>query len=171
MFVQPHAGGVLEVDVPLEQRSYYLAGADQGDNGAPTGFIGIVPAQYAEVESFHLAGKQRTPEYRVWKQTMAERLVQIFRQSCPELSQFEVLDLATPLTLRDFSSAPNGAIYGVARSVGQYNPLPVTRQTGLFLAGQGIAACGLMGTVVSSYLACGSILGHDFLRGELKKWS
>ncbi|MCK4502784.1 MAG: hypothetical protein KAU22_07085, partial [Desulfuromonadales bacterium] len=64
-----------------------------------------------------------------------------------------------------------GAIYGVARELGQYNPLPVTRLPGLFLAGQAVTVCGLMGTMVSSCLACGSILGHEFLRGELKKWS
>ncbi len=171
LFVQPKDGGVVEIDAPLEQRGFYLAGADQGGKNAPTGLIGIVPAQFSEVECFNLIGKQRSPEYCDWKQMMTEWLTKSFRQSCPELSQFEVLELATPLTLRDYSSAPSGAIYGVARNIGQYNPLSVTRQPGLFLAGQGVAVCGLMGAIVSSYLACGSILGHDFLRGELKKWS
>ncbi len=82
----------------------------------------------------------------------------------------ELVDLATPLTLRDYSMAPEGAVYGVGRLLGQYNPAPVTRLPGLFLAGQGVSVCGLMGTLISGYMACGSILGHEFLRGELKKW-
>lgn len=92
----------------------------------------------------------------------------MFAENCPELAELELLELATPLTLRDYSLAPQGAIYGVGRFIGQYNPHPVTRLPGLFLSGQGIAAPGLLGTVVAAYLTCGSMLGHDLLRGEIK---
>ena len=66
--------------------------------------------------------------------------------------------------------APYGAIYGVGRFAGQYNPQAATRVAGLYLSGQAIAAPGLMGAMVSAYMTCGTILGHDLLRGELKEW-
>ncbi|SDZ76398.1 all-trans-retinol 13,14-reductase [Desulfuromusa kysingii] len=169
MFVQSQAGIFTSTaDQVLEERPFYLAAADQNSNNVIKGLIGIVPAPYSEVESFDLSGKQRTAEYRQWKQEMGARLLRMFYNKCPQLPPLELLDLATPLTLRDYSRAPQGAIYGVGRILGQYNPPPVTRLPGLFLAGQGIAGPGLLGSLVSSYLACGSILGHEVLRGELR---
>lgn len=78
---------------------------------------------------------------------------------------------ATPLTVKDYLKVPSGALYGVKQKVGQYNPIPMTRMGGLFLAGQAVAAPGLLGAMLSGFLACGSILGHDLLRKGLKKCS
>ena len=170
MFVQRQAGIFSGFDRRLEERPFYLAGADQGRRGEITGLIGIVPAHFSEVVGWNGPGKKRTAEYRDWKKGIGERLLKILRNSCPQLANMELVDLATPLTLRDYSMAPEGAVYGVGRLLGQYNPAPVTRLPGLLLAGQGVSVCGLMGTLISGYMACGSILGHEFLRGELKKW-
>jgi len=104
-----------------------------------------------------------------WKKGIAEQLLRLFYRHCPQLPQLELLDLATPLTLHDYSLAPEGAVYGVGRYLGQYNPQPVTRLPGLYLAGQAVAGPGLLGTLVSSYLTCGTILGHEVLRGELRE--
>ena len=169
LFVQPEAGifttGQSE---GLENRPFYLAGADQGDDGKIKGLIGIVPADYSEVSSWNFTGKERSAEYRQWKKDKGQQLLQRFYRHCPQLPQLELLELATPLTLRDYSLAPEGAIYGVGRQLGQYNPQPATRLSGLFLAGQAVAGPGLLGALVSSYLACGTILGHEYLRGELR---
>ena len=169
MFVQPCDGTFSAgVDLPLEQRSFYLAGADQGSGDSIRGLIGIVPADYSEVVSPGFVGKQRTPEYQNWKKSIGLRLLQMLSYNCPQLPPLELLDLATPRTLKDYSRAPQGAIYGVGRNLGQYNPHPVTKLPGLFLAGQAVTGPGLLGTLVSSYLTCGSILGHNYLRGELR---
>ena len=169
LFVQQRVGVFSSVeDCPLEQRSFYLTGADQGQGGAIKGLIGIVPATMAEVPISQLPGEPRSSEYREWKKQLGVRLLRMFRESCPALPPLELLELATPLTLSDYSNAPQGAVYGVGRFLGQYNPHPVTRLPGLFLSGQATAAPGLLGTLVASYLSCGSILGHDYLRGELK---
>lgn len=170
-FVQPHPGIFGGIDRPLEERPVYLAGADQGKGNTIAGLIGIIPAHYSEVELWDRVGKQRTSEYHDWKQGMMERVLQMIRCSCPELSRLELLELATPLTLRDYSRAPEGATYGVGRYLGQYNPQAITKLPGLFLAGQGAMLPGLMGSLLSSYLACGSILGHELLLGELKACS
>ena len=52
--------------------------------------------------------------------------------------------------------------------VGQYNPHPVTRLAGLYLAGQAVVSPGILGAILSGLVACGSILGHDRLRKEIR---
>ena len=169
LFFQPQPGLFPTcADLPLEQRAFYLAGADQGQQGPIRGVIGIVPTQFVEVERWAALPGGRTADYRDWKEHQLERLLRLFRRHCPELGGLEALDLATPLTLRDYALAPQGAIYGVGHYLGQYNPQPATRLPGLYLSGQAVTAPGLLGTVVASYLTCGTILGHDRLRGELK---
>ncbi len=169
LFVQSYAG-VFSPDTerPLEERAFYLTAADQGRGGDSNTLIGIIPASYSEVSEWDHLDKRRSREYQAHKEQIAQRLLALFSKSYPELVDLEVMDLATPLTLRDYSQAPEGALYGVGRFLGQYNPQSVTRLPGLYLSGQAIAAPGLLGTVVASYLTCGSILGHESLRGELK---
>ena len=169
LFVQSQAGiFASDENRPLEERPLYLAAADQGSGDEVNGLIGIVPASYSEVSEWETAEKRRSEGYRLHKQNIAERLLKYIAKNCPELAGLELLELATPLTLRDYSRAPEGAIYGVGRFLGQYNPHSVTRLPGLFISGQAIAAPGLLGTVVASYLTCGAILGHEYLRGEIK---
>lgn len=169
LYVQPQAGLFqTHAELPLEQRAFYLTAADQGRAGALRGLIGIVPAQFAEVTEWATALGGRPAAYRDWKAQQGERLLNLFVRHCPELIGLEAIEVATPLTLRDYSRAPQGAIYGVGHWLGQYNPQPATRLPGLFLSGQAVTAPGLLGTLVASYLTCGTILGHERLRGELK---
>lgn len=169
LFVQSQAGVFTpNTERLLEERPFYLTASGQGQGSQSNTLIGIVPASYAEVAEWDNTGKRRSGKYRAEKEQIAQRLLALFAESCPELADLEILDLATPLTLRDYSYAPQGAIYGVGRFLSQYNPQPVTRLPGLYLSGQAIAAPGLLGTVVAGYMTCGSILGHEHLRGELK---
>ncbi|WP_020677824.1 phytoene desaturase family protein [Geopsychrobacter electrodiphilus] len=171
LFIQQQAGIFgHDAQKPLTERSIYLTAADQGRDGALMGLIGIVPASYAEVAAWDSKDQRHARDYQAHKTAIGETLLRMFAANCPELADLELLELATPLTLRDYSNAPAGAIYGVGRFIGQYNPSPVTRLPGLFLSGQAIAAPGLLGALVASYLTCGSILGHEHLRKELKIW-
>ncbi|MCA1797741.1 MAG: NAD(P)/FAD-dependent oxidoreductase [Geobacteraceae bacterium] len=159
-------------DQPLEQRPLYLtaAGSDAGPDAPASGIIAIVPAHYAEVAAFRRGAFARAPGYAEQKARISAAMCKRIRTCCPEIEGLEALDLATPLTLEDYSMAPHGAIYGVGRFAVQYNPQAATRVAGLYLSGQAIAAPGLMGAMVSAYMTCGTILGHDLLRGELKQW-
>ena len=88
---------------------------------------------------------------------------------CPELrGKVKFIDAATPLSLRDYCHSPYGSMYGAAHTVAQYNPLPATKIKGLLLAGQSIIAPGVMGAVVSAYLTCGFIYGHEKSHEELR---
>jgi all-trans-retinol 13,14-reductase len=89
---------------------------------------------------------------------------------CPELAgQIAYLECATPLTLKEQTNSPYGSLYGAKHRIEQYNPLPLTRLKNLFLAGQSIVAPGVLGAMISSFVACGSIVGHELLRKDLKR--
>jgi all-trans-retinol 13,14-reductase len=160
------------LNLPLEQRPVYLSSAQNDESSDPGRYalIAIVPASYAEVAQFRCGTHKRTRGYTQKKAQISAAICKRISTCCAEIEQLEAVDLATPLTLEDYSVAPQGAIYGVGRFSGQYNPQAVTRVAGLYLTGQAIAAPGLMGAMVSAYMTCGSIMGHDLLRGELKKW-
>jgi all-trans-retinol 13,14-reductase len=170
MFVCPQSGTLqVGLDRPLEERPMYLAGADHCPaTDRVKGVIAIVPTAFDDVADWQNSAGQRCAQYLDWKKQMTQRLLCHVMTSVPELGDLEPLDLATPLTLQDYSRAPQGAIYGVGRVLGQYNPQPQTRLAGLYLSGQAVAGPGLLGTLIAGYYTCGTMIGHELLRGELR---
>lgn len=145
----------------------YLAAAPDG----AAGFQLISPLALNEVAVWQeMRNGERPEEYRVFKVDLLARLQARLREEAPEI-EAEIIDLvgATPLTYRDYVTTPCGSLYGVKHRVGQVNPQPSTRIEGLWLAGQATAAPGVLGAMLSSYLACGTIFGHEPLREELKR--
>jgi all-trans-retinol 13,14-reductase len=163
--------GLRETD-PLENRPLFISCARLKDAGpANHGLTAICPASGSQTNrwSDSMTGK-RPPEYTDYKEGITEKLCQYIAAVCPELiEKISFTDCATALTLRDYSHSPFGSLYGVKHKVGQYNPLPLTKAKGLFLAGQAIAAPGILGAVVSAFLVCGIIIGHHRVLKELKK--
>lgn len=110
--------------------------------------------------------------YEAYKQEMCERILGHLERSCPDFRRKMILvDCSTPHTLKRFTNSPFGSLYGVKHRMDQINPLPVTKLKGLFLAGQSIIAPGILGAMISAFVACGAILGHDDLRKELRSWA
>ncbi|UFS69356.1 NAD(P)/FAD-dependent oxidoreductase [Geomonas sp. RF6] len=154
----------------IEDGPLYLSAAYRNGGSDPAGFLAIFPAKAGETERWGESSLGRRPqEYGAFKSELLERMRGRIEREFPELAAtIEHFEGSTPLTIRDYCSNPGGGLYGVKHMVGQYNPHPVTRVSGLFLAGQGVVAPGLLGAVLSGLLACGSILGHDRLRKDIK---
>ncbi len=164
----------FDIDSHLEERPFYIASTcSQNGNSNRSGFIAICPASIKETRDWEDSFTGNRPdEYRIFKKKIAERILRHVESSCKELrGRVRSIDCSTPLTLRDYTNSPFGSMYGVKHKTEQYNPFPVTRLPGLFLAGQSIMAPGLLGTIISGFVTCGIILGHDYLRGELIKCS
>jgi len=159
---------------PLEARqiNILISESARGEADPVSGFIMIIPASIKEVEPWEDTTRgTRPPEYLSFKEEIKERMLSIIVSCYPELKgKIEAVACSTPLTLRDYSSSPFGSMYGAKHMIEQYNPFPTTKVPGLYLAGQSIVAPGLLGTMISAFLACGNILGHNFIRGELKRW-
>jgi all-trans-retinol 13,14-reductase len=159
---------------PLEERPFNISSVcSQNGDSARGGFIAICPASINETRRWEdsFTG-DRPDDYRIFKNEIIEGMLRHIESACEELrGKIKPLDLSTPLTLRDYTNSPFGSMYGVKHKTEQYNPSPVTRLPGLFLAGQSIVSPGLLGAIISGFVACGNILGHDNLREELKKCS
>lgn len=173
IYQMPRSGpSSFNIGGPIEERPFHITGAGcRNAESKEKGFIATCPASVEETGQWLGSATGRRPEdYGIFKEELARRMKRHI-EACHEEFRvgIKVIDLSTPLTIRDFANSPFGSLYGVKHRIEQYNPMPLTRVPGLFLAGQSIAAPGILGTVISGMIVCGSIVGHDFLRKELKK--
>lgn len=110
-----------------------------------------------------LTGRRGTA-YEEKKELIAHDLLKKASDVFGPLKQPRILDVFTPLTLRDYVNCPEGSCYGVLRSARQLlkiaslNNLPVS---GLCLAGQNAMAPGLLGSILGSFNAMRKILGDQ----------
>jgi len=170
-FLLPDAGCIHELGRrPIGEAPIYLSAAYREGEPDPSGFIGICPALFSETAPWEASRFGKRPEeYRRFKEQALGRMQGQIERAYPDLAgNIRSIEGSTPLTIREYCSSPLGGLYGVKHMVGQYNPQPTTRIPGLFLAGQAVVAPGLMGAVLSGFLACGTVLGHDVMRKELK---
>jgi phytoene dehydrogenase-like protein len=107
---------------------------------------------------------KRGPEYEKKKMNLAGGLLKKAEAVFGDLSDARILDVYTPLTIRDYVNAPEGACYGIMRSSRQMlkaislNNLPIP---GLCLAGQNALAPGVMGCLFGSFNAARQIVGTE----------
>lgn len=158
-------------DLPVEERPLYITTARGSNGSGKHGFIAICPMSNAKTQRWADSVTGRRPvDYKIFKNEMTEKICSHIEASCPEIAgTITAVECATPLTLRDYTGSPYGSIYGVKHRTGQYNPMPVTRLKGLYLAGQAVTAPGIMGAVMSGFIVCENIFGREHLREELKE--
>lgn len=161
--------GIL--NVPLEERQMLITSSHSCSNG--TGVSILIPADYAEWASFEGEKKhQRRKGYRTKKKQITEDIISLATQYLPELKgNFTVLSISTPLTIKDYCHAPNGAAYGVKRSLFQLTPTPAFPIKNILLSGQAIVGPGILGAMTSGFVTCGEMLGHTHLQNEILKCS
>jgi all-trans-retinol 13,14-reductase len=115
---------------------------------------------------------KRGPEYENKKLTIANELLRKADDLFGGLKNARIVDVFTPLTLRDYVNCPEGSCYGVLRSAGQLlkiaslNNIPLS---GLCLAGQNALSPGVLGTILGSFNAAKQIVGVERLAQELKR--
>ncbi|WFS63847.1 NAD(P)/FAD-dependent oxidoreductase [Pseudodesulfovibrio thermohalotolerans] len=158
--------------LPVQESMIFLSASEDPGSGK-MGVTAIVSQAFSPFAPWADSLPASRPED--YRQRKAELLYsferEVFRRM-PELSEtVRFVQGATPLTFRDFCAAPSGSLYGLCHSINQFNPAPVTKVEGLTLAGQGIVAPGILGAVISAYLTCGIILGHESLHSELRQYA
>ncbi len=146
----------------------YLTAADNGPARA-SGLVAIASEAPGGTDRWKDSVRGRRPAgYEAYKAERAASLVRSIEEACPEFGGVEVLATATALTMRDYLHTPYGGLYGVRHRIGQFNPQPRTRVAHLLLAGQGVVAPGVLGAVLSGFLTCGELIGHERLRERVK---
>lgn len=175
LYIYPEGASFAEMfrpGTPPSQGPFYLLASPQEQTAADgqtpmTAVSAVTLSDAGEYRRFY--GEKRggrSAEYAALKKERLDRMAEALAEACPEVSGMTLLDGATPLTLHDWLDTPDSGIYGAAHTVNQFNPAPVTRVPGVYLAGQGVVAPGLMGALVSAFLACGIIVGHEALIDE-----
>lgn len=114
---------------------------------------------------------ERGNDYKQKKMAIAAGLLKKAEEIFGNLQDGHIIDVYTPLTVRDFVNAPEGACYGAMRSsrqllkVASLNNLPVP---GLCLAGQNAIAPGVMGCILGSFNVARQIIGTERFSEEIK---
>jgi all-trans-retinol 13,14-reductase len=114
---------------------------------------------------------KRGNEYEEKKMSIAKSLLKKVEEIFGNLKDAQILDVYTPLTIRDYVNAPEGACYGIMRSSRQLlkaislNNIPIQ---GLSLAGQNAIAPGVMGCVMGSFNAARQIIGVERFAKQIK---
>lgn len=156
-----------------EPLSIYWAGA-MPDSGGPCSTVALSFSPFEEWAGWANSFTGKRPEvYYEAKRVAAERIMTMLEEKWPDqASAMSVVDVFTPLSLRDFTGSPRGSAYGQKKSVSGIRHgwlSPVTRLTGLTLAGQSVVMPGILGSVTSSVAACAAILGGDELMQRILK--
>ena len=114
---------------------------------------------------------RRGPDYIQKKQELAQGLIERAEKIMGPFHGLQILDIFTPLTIRDWVNSPEGSAYGVMRSSDQMLSAALLNRTslrGLFLAGQSVLAPGILGTILGSFTTVKFIVGSERFRREVR---
>jgi all-trans-retinol 13,14-reductase len=118
------------------------------------------------------AWRKRGSEYEALKENLAERMLDQLERFLPGLrSQIDYLEISTPLSTRYFAGYQRGEIYGLDHSPARFldrSLRPRTAVRGLYLTGQDIASCGVIGAMAGGYLAGSAILRENLIAAAMK---
>ena len=82
------------------------------------------------------------------------------------------VEVSTPLSNRDYTNTPEGAVYGLKHSMnqwGKYALHPRTRIDNLLLTGQSVLMPGVVGVTVGAFVTCAFLLGFEALFGKVAR--
>lgn len=136
--------------------------ADRMTINCPMPFSAV--ARWADTVTGH-----RTPDYKVWKERMLQRVLDKLEKIRPGIrADIDFCFASSPLTIRDFYGTKEGALYGYNRDCKNMalSQLPVaTKVRNLLLTGQNINLHGICGVPLTAIETVESIVG----RGSIVK--
>ncbi len=144
-------------------------GNDQGSN-----LLSIITRSlYSEWSPWKntLTGR-RGAAYEEKKLAMARDLLHKASEIFGPLKNARILDVFTPLTLRDYGNCPEGSCYGVLRSTRQLLKIASLANLpigGLCLAGQNAMAPGVLGSIMGSFNVVRQFIGDQRFAGEFSR--
>lgn len=136
------------------------------DWDGPRVVLALAMMEWSEVARFAdtFAGK-RGDEYEALKDVHARKLMASVEAAVPEFTgKLKQVEVSSPLSNRDFTATPNGAVYGLQHSLdqwGKYGLHPRTRIENLLLTGQSVLMPGVLGVTVGACVTCAFLLGFD----------
>ena len=113
---------------------------------------------------------RRGNDYATAKEEKARQFIDAASRQFGPLKNVKILDIFTPLTIRDRVGSPEGSSYGILRSTRQMMKTASLNRTsveGLFLAGQNSMAPGIMGTTLGSFQTVRRFIGQARFEKEV----
>ena len=128
----------------------------------------VAPGPYEWFERWAgTAWGKRGDDYEALKAGISEQLLEALYDKLPHLrGQIDFHELSTPLSTDWFCRYPHGEIYGLDHDPERFAQdwlRPKTEIPGLYLAGQDVVSCGVVGAMVGGLLAAVQL-------GGLKGW-
>ena len=105
---------------------------------------------------------KRGEEYNVMKEKWAQTMLSYAEERCPGLSDLVAYhELSTPLSVKSFTSHPNGQIYGNECDLGRLNAewSIGTSVKGLYLSGTDVTLPGVNSALMIGAMTAGKLLG------------
>lgn len=107
----------------------------------------------------------RGEDYAKLKHTLTEELIEQVLRFCPQLrGKIDHAELATPLSFNHFLNREHGDFMSLAASPKRFAVDKLSAHTGvenLYLAGQDVAASGVVGAVQGGVVAASAVLGRN----------
>lgn len=115
----------------------------------------------------------RGKEYEEFKETRSKILLDKVQQLIPEIKGNIVAhSAATPLTYRDYTATPEGALYGIMKDVNKPGETTVatrTRIPNLLLTGQNVNLHGVLGVSITAVATCAELIGMEYLLDNINR--
>lgn len=129
--------------------------------------------QWGKTRNHSGAKDDRGESYEAFKQQKTEQLLQKAYLQIPELKgNIMAQSAATPLTFRDYTATPKGALYGILKNVSKPAETTIatrTKITNLFLTGQNVNLHGVLGVSITALATCAELVGMEYLLEKVKR--
>ena len=139
----------------------------------------VAPASFASFEQWNgsVWGK-RGEDYEAFKAELGQRLLEALFTRLPQLrDKIDYYEVSTPLSTQYFNAYSRGELYGIDHDPERFRQswlTPRTRIPGLWLTGQDILSCGVVGAMMGGVLTAQAVGGlrvlpvlRRVLKGEL----
>ena len=107
-------------------------------------------------------------KYATIKEKVGKKICKVVTDKFPKLKHnMKVLDISTPVTYYRYTKTVGGCMYGIKHNIAQRQLGTRSSVNNLFLAGQSIQA-GVMGSIISGFLAALNIIDNNTLEKEIR---
>jgi len=117
--------------------------------------------------------EDRGKDYKEFKAKKSEQLLEKVYGRLPELKgNIITQSAATPLTFRDYTATPQGALYGILKDVNKPAETMIATRTkipNLFFTGQNINMHGVLGVSITALATCSELVGMDYLLQKINQ--
>ena len=114
---------------------------------------------------------KRGQDYNSLKDAIGKRVWHQVCEMFPHLEdKLEYMEVGTPLSNQYYLGTPRGEVYGIDHDAKRFSPLtiselrPETPISGLYLTGQDIFVCGIIGAMYGGVLCASAVLKRNLMR-------